>query len=126
MRRFRKKPQIGLSRADALNCTPIKNAEVDEVILETGELLLAYPVRVRPWVSVLLRRFGRDAVQATKKKLQLDALGTAVWNLLDGRRTVRQVVHTFTRKHQLHPKEAEVAVTQFIRELGRRGLIGLQ
>jgi len=125
MRRFRKKPQI--TRTDALNCTPIKNAEVVEVVLETGELLLTYPVKARPWAAGLVRRFGvGSSQQAAKKKLQLDALGTAVWHLLDGHRTVRQVVHTFTRKHQLHPKEAEVAVAQFIRELGRRGLIGLQ
>jgi hypothetical protein len=26
----------------------------------------------------------------------------------------------------VHPKEAEAAVAQFIRELGRRGLIGLK
>lgn len=126
MKRFRKKPSAGLSRTDALNCRPIKNAEIDEVVLETGELLLAYPIKVRPWASTLLRRFGRGGEPTSKKKLQLDALGTSVWNMLDGRRTVRQVVRMFSRKHQLHPKEAEVAVTQFIRELGRRGVIGLK
>ena len=115
-----------MSRTDSLNCTPIKNAEVDETVLETGELRLAYPVNIRPWASFLLRRVGGNSVQRSKRKLQLDALGTAVWNLLDGRRTVRQVVDNFSRKHRLHPKEAEAAVTQFIRELGRRGLIGLK
>jgi hypothetical protein len=126
MRRFRRKPPIGLSRADALNCRPIKNDEIDEVVLENGELLLAYPIKVKPWVSALLRRLGREGGQGAKKKLQLDALGTAVWNMLDGHRTVRQVAQVFSRTHQLYPKEAEVAVTQFIRELGRRGLIGLK
>jgi coenzyme PQQ synthesis protein D (PqqD) len=124
MRRFRKKPQI--TRTDALNCTPIKNTEVLEAVLETGDLLLTYPVKTRPWAAGLVRRFGIGSPQTAMKKLQLDALGTAVWHLLDGRRTVRQVVQTFTRRHQLHPKEAEIAVAQFIRELGRRGLIGLQ
>jgi len=126
MKRSRKKPPSVLSRTDALNCRPIKNEEIDEVVLETGEMLLSYPIKVRPWASVLLRRFGREGGTASKKKLQLDALGSTVWNMLDGHRTVRQVVQTFTRTHQLHPKEAEVAVTQFIRELGRRGLIGLK
>ena len=124
MKRFRNKPQI--TRTEALNCRPIKNTEVLEVVLETGELLLTYPVKVRPWVAGLARRFGRRLQQPAKKKLQLDALGIAVWHLLDGHRTVRQVVHTFTRTQQLHPKEAEIAVAQFVRELGRRGLIGLQ
>ena len=31
----------------------------------------------------------------------------------------------FSRKYQLHPKEAELSVTLFIRELGKRGIIGL-
>jgi hypothetical protein len=39
---------------------------------------------------------------------------------------VRQLIDTFARTHQLEPREAEVAVTQFLRELGRRGLIGMR
>ena len=126
MRRFSRKSGPTLSRSDALDCRPVKNAQVEEVVLDTGALLLSYPIRIRPWASALLRRFGMHAERTATKKLELDALGTSVWRLLDGRRTVRQVVHTFSRTHQLHPKEAEVAVSQFIRELGRRGLVGLK
>jgi hypothetical protein len=60
------------------------------------------------------------------KKFQLDELGTAVWNLMDGKRSVRQLVKIFAGTHRLEPREAEVSVTQFIRELGRRGLIGMR
>jgi len=38
---------------------------------------------------------------------------------------VRQLVERFAKTHQLEAREAEVSVAQFIRELGRRGLIGL-
>jgi len=32
----------------------------------------------------------------------------------------------FAATHQLEIREAEVSLTQFIRELGRRGLIGMR
>ncbi|MBW1960756.1 MAG: PqqD family protein [Deltaproteobacteria bacterium] len=119
-----KKPQI--NRQDALNSKPLKNRDVQESLLETGEVLLSYPVRVRPWAASLIKRFGGSPHGTRNKKLQLDTLGTAVWKLIDGNRSVRDVIRVFSEQHQLHPREAEVAVTQFLRELGKRGLIGLK
>ena len=109
MRLFKKKikgPTI--SRAEALNRIPVKNIQITEERLETGEILIGYPVTIRPLFASLV-----------------DMLGSSVWNLLDGERSVRQLIQIFAETHQLQPREAEVAVTQFIRELGRRGLIGL-
>ena len=124
MKALKKKPLI--SRAEALKSKPIKNSDVQEVHLETGDVLLTYPIRVRPWATALIHRFGGSPNQVRKKKLQLDALGTAVWGLIDGERSVKQVIKRFSEQHQLHRREAEVAVTQFLRELGKRGLIGLK
>jgi hypothetical protein len=74
----------------------------------------------------VLKRLGVGADGRIEKKLQLDELGTQVWKLVDNRRTVREIVREFARSHQLMEKEAEVAVTRFLRELGKRGLIGLR
>ena len=124
MKHYKKQPRI--TRSEALNVTPVKSVEIDEIQLETGEVLLRYPVKARPWASALIRWFGSEPDRVQKKKLQLDVLGTAVWGLLDGDRSVRQVIQLFSDQHQLHPKEAEVSVTQFLRELGKRGIIGLK
>jgi hypothetical protein len=35
------------------------------------------------------------------------------------------MIQIFAETHRLEKKEAEVSVTQFIRELGQRGLLGL-
>lgn len=127
MRVFKRKNRDAhLTRAEALTCTPVKNTRVGEARLETGEVLLTYPVRIRPWIANLIRRFGWGLKRVQSKKLHLDELGTAVWDLMDGRRSVRQVIQRFAKRYQLHPKEAEVAVTRFLRELGKRGLIGLK
>jgi hypothetical protein len=126
MRVFKKKPKRPkISRAEALNRIPVKNVQITEDRLETGEALIGYPVTIRPFFSSLVKRFGGTEEQVQTKKLQLDSLGSSVWDLLDGKRSVRQLIQIFAETHQLQPREAEVAVTQFIRELGRRGLIGL-
>ena len=106
---------------------PVKSKHVTETRLETGEVLLEYPLAVRPLVAAVARRLGKsqeDLIQI--KKLQLDALGTSVWDLVDGKRSVRHVIQIFAETHRLDKREAEVSVTQFIRELGRRGLLGLR
>ena len=60
------------------------------------------------------------------RKLQLDELGTQVWDLIDGRITVQSLIQRFADNYQLQLKEAEVSVTRFLRELGQRGIVGLR
>jgi hypothetical protein len=126
MRVFKKKSKdVPISRADALDRIPVKNIQITEARLETGEVLISYPVTMRPFFAGLVKRFGGPEVQIQMKKLQLDELGTSVWDMINGKFSVRQLVERFAKTHQLEAREAEVSVAQFIRELGRRGLIGL-
>jgi hypothetical protein len=114
------------SRAAALNCRPAKSLQITELRLETGDVLLEYPLTVRPWLAAVARRLGRSRDIVQTKKLQLDAMGTAVWDLVDGNRSVRRIIEIFAETHRLDNREAEVSVTGFIRELGKRGLLGLR
>lgn len=125
---FKRKHKVSsqISRTEALKCTPIKNVHVKETRLENGAVLLTYPVAMRPWITGLIRRFGGHSERTFTRKLQLDDLGTHVWDLIDGINTVQKVIQRFAEKYQFHLKEAEVSVTRFLRELGRRGIIGLQ
>ena len=127
MKRFEKHAAaIGLTRAEALDCTPEKSNQVKETVMEDGNLLLEYTVSVRPWFAGMLKRLGVGTDGRIAKKLQLDELGTQVWGLVDNHRTVRQIVKEFARCHKLMEREAEVAVTRFLRELGKRGIVGLR
>ena len=126
MRLFKNKPKgPSISRAEALSRIPSKNLQIREERLDSGEVVIHYPVTIRPFFAGLVKRFGGSEAHIQTKKLQLDALGTSVWALIDGDTSVRQLINTFAKTHQLEPREAEVAVTQFLRELGRRGLIGM-
>jgi hypothetical protein len=114
-----------ITRDDALGCTPVKNRHVRESHLESGEVVVQYPVALRPWMARLVRFIGKEPTPPRDGKLQLDALGTAVWDMIDGERSLRRIVAAFAAAHQLEAREAEIAITQFVRELGRRGLVGL-
>jgi len=115
-----------MTRTEALDCVPLKNPRIRESRLESGEVLLSYTVKVRPWFSGLVRRLGKEREIVQSKKIQLDELGTTVWDLIDGGRSVRAIVREFSEGYQLENKEAEVSVTSFLRELGKRGLVGLR
>jgi hypothetical protein len=45
---------------------------------------------------------------------------------MDGSLGFAEIVRRFSHRTRVHPKEAEAAVAQFIRELGKRGLVGLK
>lgn len=128
MKVFKKKAsgKFQVSRAQALKSIPVKNSQISEESSESGELVIHYLTTMRPWISKMVRRLGGTEAQPQTKKLQLDQLGTEVWKLIDGNRSVRRIVKAFAESNRLQNREAEVAVTQFIRELGKRGLIGLR
>jgi hypothetical protein len=114
------------TRREALACIPVKNRHVSEQRLESGDLVVLYPVTVRPWMATLAGWLGAGASPPRTAKLQLDRLGSAVWAMVDGRTSLRGIAAAFAESHRLERQEAEVAVAQFIRELGRRGLVGLR
>jgi hypothetical protein len=127
MRPFKRRKQAEKpNRSEALECTPVKNDQIKESRLESGELLLNYPVTIRPWLASVFRRLGGNSQRTVWKKLQLDPLGTEVWELIDGDTRVRDVIGRFASTHRLSKREAEVAVTRFLWDLGKRGLIGLR
>ena len=115
-----------LTKSKALTLTPVKNIESSEVTLNSGVVVIRYPVTMRPWMAKWIQRFKGPSPQIGSRKLQLDNLGTEVWKMIDGKRTVRDIVDAFAETHQLEDREAEMAVTQFLRDLGKRGLIGLK
>jgi len=119
------KPQQ-LSRADALCCIPVRNPLVLENRLDTGEMLLSYPDTLKPWFADILQKIKKKSELRRMRKLQLDILGTGVWDLVDGKSTVMEIIDSFAGLHQLYRKEAEVSVIQFLRELGRREIVGMK
>ena len=128
----RRKPSKGdfskgpSSRLESLAYRPVKSLEVSEEKLDSGEVVLTYPLTLRPWLLSLATRLGLRSGENLSRKLQLDEMGSLTWSLLDGKRAVHDLVDFVCRRYKLNRREAEVAMTEFLRDLGKRGLIGFQ
>jgi hypothetical protein len=109
-----------------MNLIVVRNIRITEQRSVDSMVTIRYPTVMRPWIEKLLNRFGYSVNETRFKKLQLDRLGSEVWSMIDDARSVRRIIKIFADTHQLPIREAEIAVTQFLRDLGRRGIIGLK
>ncbi len=124
---FRKKtPLPVIPRAEALNMVPVRNEAVEEEPISGGLVRLGYPLAIKPWFGRLAETVGMWDKRPMIKRIELDELGTFVWRLIDGEHSVRQLAEAFTAHYEVPPREAELAVTSFIKTIGQRGIIGLR
>lgn len=114
------------SKDQALACIPVKNPRISEDDNGSGEVCLTYQVQVKPWFQGIYQRFSSRRDTVMDRKLQLDALGTAVWRMIDGQRTVREIIDAFQTTHRVNRREAELSVSTFLKELGKRGLLAMR
>lgn len=123
---FRKKKTSPpeLSRSQALSYKPVKNMDVKEERNNTENLLLVYPLQLKPLLADVAKRFGMwKENHAPLKKLELDEMGKFVWERIDGNKSVKTIATEFATKYNVLQREAEVATASFLKDLGKRGLI---
>lgn len=113
-----------LDRMAALACVPLIAPGLSWRKTNQGEVLIEYPLPIKPFFHAILARFHPEAPET--KKLQLDDMGSQVWQMIDGQKKVKEIITIFAGANDLTQPEAEQAVTLFLRNLGRRGLIVLR
>lgn len=114
----RRKP---LSREQSLASIPVRNQAIEAEETEDGEIRLVIPLRQTWWARLLARAFY---VPRTRR-VALDEVGSFVWRLCDGKHNVRQIIQALCQRYRLHRKEAEVSVVAYLRQLARKGIIGI-
>ena len=127
MKLFKKAGQPAqLTRPEALACVPQKSPAVTAHLLENGALRLEYPLTIKPFFIQLAERWHKGQDRQPSKKIELDTLGAMVWGMVDGETTVAAIIRKFAANSGLSLHEAEISVTAFLRELGKRGLLLLR
>ncbi len=114
-----------INRQEALNCIPVRNATVQSHELDSGDILVEYPLLLKPLFKALHKRFHGNSRPPTRK-LELDTMGSLVWNMIDGENSTQTIIKRFSSHYSITLQEAETSVTTFLLELGKRGLIGMQ
>lgn len=127
MKFFRQKEQPPeITRPDALACIPQRSSSIDWNELENGDIFIEYKLDIKPFFISIVRKFSKQPDRKITKKLQLDEMGSSVWRMIDGQNDVKFIIKIVSEKSGLSLQEAEISVTTFLRDLGRRGLIRLQ
>ncbi len=109
-----------MNDSDLLRCIPLPAVDCEKDS-ETGKAILLKPRYGRTWLGRLLTRRLADPWV----KVHLDELGTWLWELMDGERTLAELA---TLLEEEHPDEegARQRLLLFVRQLVGTGLMVLR
>lgn len=111
-----------LLTSDYLRAIPHRNEKMEVTRQRGGGLLASIPMK-RP--RYMVPPLSWVLPYSTHRRVELDALGAEVLDLCDGRRSVEGIIERFATGHKLTFRESQLAVTQFLRQLTRRGLAAI-
>ena len=121
---FKRRPKkisgILLSRSQAFSARPLAVKTLGRKPLTQGGQRIIIAMQPRGAQKWLLR-MPAD----TTRRIDLDAIGIEVFDMCDGKTSVRQIIKRFAKTYQVDDQEAEMAIVNFIRMMMRKGLICL-
>ena len=107
---------------EALRVIPVRNRHVRAEPAPDDPDCLVVEVELRYRTRLL--RLLRDALRASSvRRVRLDRLGTAVYRMIDDRKTYAQLADEFAAREKLTFFEARALLGQFFQHLAKRGLI---
>ncbi len=124
--RGKKKPKPPeIPRSEFLRMKPVRNPMLKWERNKQGNLSVFIPLG-RPDAKIKKRDaiLSKLAPPPKEKEIQLDKVGSIVWELCDGERTMNDIVVHLQEKYKLLPSEAEVSLNAYFNELSKRGLVG--
>lgn len=113
----KKKPK--LTTAQALAAKPLKLVEAEMAVDDAGAGKLKVPLKSSRFLGKIFRM-----PEGATKTFEFDAIGVFVWESIDGRTTVQQLIRKLARKYSLSEREAAVSTNLFLQMLGKKSLIG--
>ncbi|HPT96581.1 MAG TPA: PqqD family protein [Armatimonadota bacterium] len=118
---WRRKKQPQLTREQVLHSRPLRNSLLEWTDTADGKVMITIPRR-EDWVGKMVALLFH--VPKTRQLVLDDEVGSSVWRICDGEHTIKDIVEFLCKTYKLTRKEAEVSATEFLRQLGRRRLIG--
>jgi hypothetical protein len=116
----KRKPRF--SKHEVLRALPVRNSLVEWELNDEQEVILKVPRRKDRVGKILSRIFAAPDY----KQIALDELGSDVWQLCTGENNVDAIVREVARKYKLNRREVELSLSNYLRQLAQRGLIGLR
>ena len=116
-----RRPQPQITRSQAMEVMPIRNPNLDWEHNEEGNAVVT--LTRRAGIKGKLVSFFLAVPQT--RPIVLDDVGTFVWDMCDGNHNVSDIVEALCEKHKLSRREVEVSLNEYLRMLGKRGMIAV-
>ena len=110
------------TRQDIRKSRPVRNANLNYGEREDGTVVLRVPLEARGGVYRLL---GKVTQSQADKEVELEEIGSFVWNLCDGKHSCEGIASKLKDKYKLTKPEAEASLISFLETLSRRGYVSL-
>jgi hypothetical protein len=114
-----KQAQGALTRDQAMRAWPVRNPALKTQVSDDGIVTIELPRR-KDWMGGML---GALFQVPQSKPVQLDEIGSFVYDRCDGERTVNDLVDDMMAEYKLNRREVEVSLTKFLQMLAQRGII---
>lgn len=118
--RLKKRPESQLDRGAILQSLPLRNQLIEWEVDDKGEVALVIPQKETVWLRLVAKLF----MLPPKRVVVLDDVGAFVWQLCDGHNSIGYIVNQLREKYRMTRKEAETSLFTFMRQLGKRGMVG--
>jgi hypothetical protein len=115
----KKAKEAAPSRRAWLSLRPWRNPAL-EWSEQEGRVVLKI-TRRQNWKTKILNLF---MPLPEERSIALDAIGTHVWKMVDGKTSVATITRSVAKEYKLVEREAELSVQEYFRELARRGYVG--
>lgn len=116
------KKKLRLDKKEVLDSVPLRNPKLSWRKNKKGEVVITLPRRSDQVGKILSFFF----LLPRRKLLVLDEVGSLVFEKCDGKSSVRQIIGYLQRKYLLTYLEAQNSLTQYLKELALKGIIGLE
>jgi hypothetical protein len=117
--RRRGKPPVVLNRTQATAARPIRNPALAYHMNDEGYAVITLPRREDNTGKLLAWVF----MVPESRPVVLDEIGTLIWDLCDGKHSFAELSSALAEHYSVTPREAEVSLAEFLRRLGKRGMI---
>jgi hypothetical protein len=102
------------------NLRPVRHAAIEWEVNGEGEALLKIPRR-RDRVGRIVGFWFR---LPETRAVQLDEVGTYVWELCSGEHTIESIIKQTCKQYKMNRREVEISVTTYLQMLAERNFIG--
>lgn len=110
---------IQVSREEFLKAKPIRNPGLDWSADEKG-----VHVTIPPKRTLFSKVASRFLPLTREKRIVLDDQGSFIWNLCDGKTSIKTIAENLNTKYDMPISHAEAALDLYFVQLSKKGLIG--